>query len=88
MTAKNAGAGVGPPGPPNEKGARPGANLHGITETRRLSISAESVKSEAISQQLSHAEWLRRQGKHVAWASHMIALQIDLRRFELREGAL
>ena len=47
MTAIHSGAGVEPPTPKKEKGARTGANLHGITETRLLSISAESVKREA-----------------------------------------
>ena len=48
MTAKQAGAGTGPPEPENEKGALAGAHLHGTTNTHRnVIITAEAVKQEA-----------------------------------------
>jgi hypothetical protein len=59
----------------NEKAARARSGSRDTITSSKCSNAAECVK---------HADWLKQQGATRAWARHMIALQILLRRAELR----
>ena len=83
-------AGTSNEGPPQEKAApaKGGYFGNGLGRNGRLTKRARRVNRKTVSQQLSHADWLRRQGAYAELGRHMIAMQIALRRPELGGGAV